>query len=222
MRVRPTSLTPYDISPYGQEKETISVSVNKRSGSVTTGDWFGFYKASEKNNRKYLQSQYITKENVDAKNFMITFKAPRTPGDYVIRFFPSRYVSYTYNTTTYKTHTTQRQLSFPLISSCKYTHVASSNFVRIYNRNKISVSPYSLEQSRIKDLMVTFCITSVDFSNWDYVAVYAVGKNNNDYVSHHYIKPPNKTITIPAPLQEGKYEVPSFDLGGDCTILMAL
>eukprot|EP01128_Nolandella_sp_AFSM9_P003778 TRINITY_DN1657_c0_g1_i1.p1 TRINITY_DN1657_c0_g1~~TRINITY_DN1657_c0_g1_i1.p1 ORF type:complete len:652 (-),score=224.02 TRINITY_DN1657_c0_g1_i1:40-1842(-) len=168
------------VSTLNEEEKTVSVTVTKRSGEVTTSDWFGFYKASEKNNKKYVASQYIGESDVNAKTFTLNFPAPRTPGDYVVRFFPKR---------------------------CKYTNVTSSNSIRIENRDRISTSPFSLEEGRVVDLLVKFDIHSVDVTKWDYVAVYPLGKHNNDYVSHKYVDPPKKTLVVPAPIQVGKYEV---------------
>lgn len=111
----------------------------------------------------------------------LVFEAPRTPGDYVLRFFPQR---------------------------CKYTNVAASNNLRIENRDNILVTPVKDEKTnRLVTLQVAAQIHSVEPSSSDYIALYRLGATNNAYITYAYYDRKKPFVTLPAPVEIDSYEV---------------
>jgi len=162
------------------KKWTIELQCTLNAGELTTSDWVGLYAASEKSNRRYIAMKYLAPMKV-GESMVLTFDAPRTPGDYVFRFFPSR---------------------------CRYTHVATSNRVRVENRDALHVETVRDDKTgRIVKLRVRAVIHSVDPNVSDYVAVYRIDAPNNSYVSYAYYDHSRPFIEIPPPTAIGSYEV---------------
>jgi len=107
--------------------------------------------------------------------------APRTPGDYVLRFFPSL---------------------------CGYTFVAKSNTIRVPNKDKLTTELIKDETNgRIKSIKVQWIISSVDPSPYDYLALYKSEALNNSYICYKYIDPKNNHVVMDAPCEVETYNV---------------
>lgn len=132
------------------------------------------------------------------KKVVFSFDAPRTPGDYVVRFFPSR---------------------------CRYTSTAQGNPVRILNRDKLSLEVVKDPSTRTSSLFRLFCLEayspfterpltvrvhyemrSVDVTPKDYIALYKTSAPNNAYVTYTYVDPTKNVVEIPAPAEIDQYE----------------
>lgn len=164
----------------GAGKERIDITYVLNSGEVTTSDWFGLYPAEEKNNKNYLAMRYIQASEVPLKKVVFSFDAPRTPGDYVVRFFPSR---------------------------CRYTSTAQGNPVRILNRDKLSLEVVKDPSTqRPLTVRVHYEMRSVDVTPKDYIALYKTSAPNNAYVTYTYVDPTKNVVEIPAPAEIDQYE----------------
>lgn len=161
-------------------KDRIDVTAILSSGEVTTKDWFGLYHAEEKNNKNYLSMRYIQSSELQTKKIVFTFEAPRTPGDYVVRFFPER---------------------------CRYTSTAHGNNLRVLNRDKLTIDVVKDNATqRPLSLRIKFEIRSVDVSAKDYIGIYKTSAPNNSYVSYGYIDPTKDTLELAAPSEVDQYE----------------
>lgn len=178
LNLNATYIAPSEASARNSGK--IEVEYTLLSGELTTSDWFGLYAAAERNNRRYIATQYLTPVEA-GQSGKIVFDAPRAPGDYVVRFFPSR---------------------------CKYTHVTMSNRIRIENRDVLKVETIKDERTgRILKLRITAEIFSVAPSASDYVAIYSLGAPNNSYHSYAYYDHTKPYVELSAPTAIDSYEV---------------
>jgi hypothetical protein len=164
----------------GAGKERVDVTYVLNSGEVTTSDWFGLYHAEEKNNKNYLSMRYIQSSETTTKKVVFSFDAPRTPGDYVVRFFPAR---------------------------CRYTSTAHGNALRVLNRDKLTLE-VTKDSATQRPLLVRvrYEIRSVDVSPKDYIALYKNSASNNSYISYAYVDPAKNLVELPAPAEVDQYE----------------
>jgi len=160
-------------------KERIDVTFTLNSGELTTSDWFGLYNAEEKNNKNYLSMRYVQSSELALKKATFSFDAPRTPGDYVVRFFPSR---------------------------CKYTNTATANTLRVLNRDKLTAELQFAERLPF-NVRVDYDVRSVDLSSKDYVAIYKTSAQNNSYVTYAYIDPTKNSVNLAPPTEIDTYEI---------------
>jgi len=161
-------------------KGKVEVKYSLSSGALSAADWVGLYPAAEKNNRAYLAITYL-KPIAPGSSESVTFDAPRTPGDYVLRFFPKK---------------------------CKYTHVASSNRLRVENRDLLLAEEVKdAKTGRLLSLKVRAEVHSVEPSTSDYVALYRVGASNNSYLTYAYYDRTKAPVELAAPTEVADYEV---------------
>jgi hypothetical protein len=162
------------------KKNEIEVIYTLKGGEIAANDWFGLYNASETNNKNYISFYRVG----DLKN-NTSFKlaAPRQPGDYTIRFFPSL---------------------------CGYNFVSKSNTIRIINKNKLNIDllrdPTS-DNVRLKSITVSWDILSVDVSAYDYIGLYKQDSLNNNYESFQYVDMKAGYIIFEAPKEVAVYHL---------------
>jgi len=157
-----------------EKNNMIEVSYTLNGGELSADDWFGLYNATENNNKSYITYYKIGKKlNNSIRSSSFQIPAPRSPGDYVIRFFPAL---------------------------CGYTFVSKSNNVRIVNKDKLTTELIKDESNgRIKNIKVFWDIHSVDPSTYDYVALYKHDALNYYYEEYKYVDLQNNFVIFEAP-----------------------
>jgi len=109
------------------------------------------------------------------------FPAPRMPGDYSVRFFPSL---------------------------CGYNHVSKSNILRIINKDKLHIEKILVDNTaRVKSIKVTWDIHSVDVNSCDYIALYKQEALNNYYETFQYVDIKSDYLIFEAPKEIGCYNL---------------
>jgi len=163
-------------------QNSVKVNYKLMSGELASEDWFGLFSATEINNSKYIGWERIGSKLVSVgEQGTINFEAPRTPGDYVVRYFPKL---------------------------CKYTHFASSNTIRVQNKDKIIAEAVKDSTTgRVKEIKIEWQIQSVVPYTSDYIAIYKVLSPPGMYIAYKYVDPKVGTLTIEAPTEVGLYDL---------------
>jgi len=161
-----------------EKNNVIEVSYTLKGGELSPDDWFGLYNANQNNNKTYITFHKIGKK-LQSSSFQLP--APRTPGDYVVRFFPSL---------------------------CGYTFVSKSNSVRIANKDKLVFDLIKDDTNgRVKSVKVSWDIHSVDPSSYDYIALYKQDSLNYYYEDYKYLDLQSQVLVFDAPTQVGIYNL---------------
>jgi len=173
------TLTAHLVEDQDNEKNNlIEVTYTLKGGELSPDDWFGLYNANQNNNKTYITFHKIGKK-LQSSSFQLP--APRTPGDYVVRFFPSL---------------------------CGYTFVSKSNSVRITNKDKLVLDLIKDDNyGRIKNVKVSWDIHSVDPSSYDYIALYKHDSLNYYYEDYKYLDLQSGVLVFEAPTQVGTYNL---------------
>ncbi|KAL6065953.1 hypothetical protein QOT17_009926 [Balamuthia mandrillaris] len=159
-----------------EAEHTIKVHARYVIGQKHSGDWIGLFKAGTYHNKEYIEQQPL------GKCTTVTFKAPKQPGQYELRYFPS---------------------------GAGYNDVARSPLIRIEDRDVVICCPSKVSIGSMDKLKASWNIYSVETSSWDWVGLYplnAVGKRS--YVACQYATTNSCTFDIPA--KPGDYELRYF------------
>jgi len=172
-------------STFIESDQKIKVDYQLLSGTLTSNDWFGLYNINETNNRSYLSYKFIGNHPLtprapqDRSTFY--FDAPRTPGTYIVKYFPSL---------------------------CGYTDIYRSQPIIIPKRDSLLVEYIFNEEipNRIKALIVRWDIFSINISGSDYIGLYEIDALNNSYMEYKYIDLAAGYILFTGPVKSGKYQ----------------
>eukprot|EP01132_Coremiostelium_polycephalum_P004225 gene4225-5289_t len=144
---------------------------------VNTKDWIGLYTTGLRN-KKYTDSQYVNSTGT------LTFKSPRTPGIYEVRYFlyPTKYNE-------------QSKLSFEIVDN---------DTVRVDNPI-VSVGESG-------GVAVHYTVNTVPPSTYDWIGLFAVGEEyNKNYIESKYTNGTSDgTINFSIPEKPGEYEFRFF------------
>jgi hypothetical protein len=162
------------------KKNEIEVVYTLKGGEISSNDWFGLFNATETNNKNYISFYREGDSNIKDNTFRLA--APRQPGDYTIRFFPSL---------------------------CGYNFVAKSNTIRIINKDKLNIEIVKdpSENGRLKSIRVSWDILSVDVSAYDYIGLYKQEALNNYYESFQYVDMKSGFNIFEAPKEVAVYHL---------------
>jgi len=164
--------------PDDVKKNEIEVNYTLKGGELSSNDWFGLYSALETNNKNYISYYRLGDPNNKINCFKLP--APRLPGDYTIKFFPSL---------------------------CGYNFVSKSNAIRIINKDKLDIQliPDSNNNGRLKSIKVSWDILSVDINTYDYIGLYKQDSLNNYYDHFQYVDVKSGYMFFEAPKEVAVY-----------------
>jgi hypothetical protein len=168
-------------STFIESNQKLKVDYQLLSGTLSPNDWFGLYNINEPNNRSYISYQFTGYREPPQTSYTLYFDAPRTPGTYIVKYFPSL---------------------------CGYTDIYRSQPIVIPKRDFLFVeSKFSDEvPNRIKGYIIRWDIFSIDCSLSDYIGLYEIEAPNNSYIEYKYIDLVSGYIFFTAPTKLGKYQ----------------
>ncbi|KAK5577760.1 hypothetical protein RB653_002708 [Dictyostelium firmibasis] len=158
---------------------SVTYKVNSESG-VNIRDWIGIYHPSQRN-KHYIESLYASTLGA------ITFKSPRVPGLYDIRYFlhPTKYNE-------------QAKISFEITDNDKIQVISES-------QSCLTLSPD-------QEFKVEYVVNTTPPSSSDWVGIFPVDETNNKHYIHskYTSSAASGELTFRAPLKTGDYEARFF------------
>ncbi|KAN0015698.1 hypothetical protein ACTFIU_008442 [Dictyostelium citrinum] len=158
---------------------SVTYKVNSESGA-NTKDWIGIYHPNQRN-KHYIESLYASTSGT------ITFKSPRVPGLYEVRYFlyPTKYNE-------------QAKFSFEIIDNDKIQVVSET-------QSCLTLLPD-------QEFKVEYVVNTTAPSSSDWVGIFPVDEiNNKHYIHSKYTSSTaSGELTFRAPLKTGDYEARFF------------